>query len=338
MILILSQRTIEPTTCRVMDWLRRLGADCFRLNLQDLEDNDGLCMELSNQDRRLHLTLDGQTVDLDAVRVVWFRRQGELMLQGLKGISRKNPLYGQMRDYMRREILGLREYLYAYLDDKAWLSHPDRGDVNKLQCLQTARRIGFDIPHTLVANRKRLLQEHRARHGAIIVKAINETYNFTLGEDGYATYTTLLDEERIERLDDALFPCLVQEALDKAYEIRVFYLNGACYSMAIFSQKDVQTSVDFRRYNLEDPNRTVPYRLPAELEDKVRRLMEAMALETGSLDIVKTKDGRWVFLEVNPVGQFEMVSLPCNYQLERKVAEFLIEKDRGYERKESKRA
>jgi hypothetical protein len=39
------------------------------------------------------------------------------------------------------------------------------------------------------------------------------------------------------------------------------------------------------------------------------------------------RDGREVFLEVNPVGQFGMVSRPCNYQLERKVAELLLRKE-----------
>ena len=54
--------------------------------------------------------------------------------------------------------------------------------------------------------------------------------------------------------------------------------------------------------------------------------MEDLKLETGSLDLIKTPDGRIVFLEVNPVGQFGMISKPCNYHLERKVAEFLIRK------------
>jgi hypothetical protein len=42
---------------------------------------------------------------------------------------------------------------------------------------------------------------------------------------------------------------------------------------------------------------------------------------------LQTPDGREVFLEVNPVGQFGMVSAPCNYHLEKKVAELLIRKE-----------
>jgi hypothetical protein len=37
-----------------------------------------------------------------------------------------------------------------------------------------------------------------------------------------------------------------------------------------------------------------------------------------------TKKGEYVFLEVNPIGQFGMVSAPCNYNLEKKIAQYLI--------------
>jgi D-alanine-D-alanine ligase-like ATP-grasp enzyme len=55
--------------------------------------------------------------------------------------------------------------------------------------------------------------------------------------------------------------------------------------------------------------------------------MEELPLTTGSLDFIRTPGGRHVFLEVNPAGQFAMVSLPCNYRLEKRVAEYLIRRD-----------
>jgi glutathione synthase/RimK-type ligase-like ATP-grasp enzyme len=91
---------------------------------------------------------------------------------------------------------------------------------------------------------------------------------------------------------------------------------------------DTQTKVDFRNYNHVKPNRTVPFKLPADIAARISRLMAALELETGSLDLVKTTDGRYVFLEVNPVGQFGMVSIPCNYHLEQRVAEILARKAR----------
>ena len=87
-----------------------------------------------------------------------------------------------------------------------------------------------------------------------------------------------------------------------------------------------QTRADFRQYNEERPNRTVPYRLTPELEEGLRRLMDDLGLETGSIDLLVPPEGRQVFLEVNPVGQLGMVSHACNYPLERRIAEVLIRK------------
>lgn len=53
--------------------------------------------------------------------------------------------------------------------------------------------------------------------------------------------------------------------------------------------------------------------------------MKTIGLDTGSLDFVYSSDKKFYFLEVNPVGQFGMVSRPCNYNLELKVAQFLAD-------------
>jgi len=94
--------------------------------------------------------------------------------------------------------------------------------------------------------------------------------------------------------------------------------------MAIFSQGDSQTELDFRRYNYDKPNRVTPFRLPVELELKLKKLADHFELKTGSFDLIRTQDNNYVFLEVNPGGQFGMVSYPCNYFLEKQIALDLI--------------
>ena len=138
-------------------------------------------------------------------------------------------------------------------------------------------------------------------------------------------YTELLEEGNLGKIPSTFFPSLFQEALDKEMELRIFYLKEKCYSMAIFSQLDEQTNVDFRMYNYEKGNRNVPYVIPKKLELKILKLMELLRLESGSLDFIKTKEGRFVFLEVNPSGQFGMTSTPCNYYLEEKITQYLCD-------------
>ena len=102
--------------------------------------------------------------------------------------------------------------------------------------------------------------------------------------------------------------------------------------MAIFSQNDPQTKTDFRKYNDVTPNRFVPCKLNEDEQDKIHKLMTSINLNCGSLDFIKSTDGKLYFLEVNPTGQFGMVDFPCNYGLHEIVANKLIEMD-NYETK-----
>ena len=108
------------------------------------------------------------------------------------------------------------------------------------------------------------------------------------------------------------------------YEIRSFYLNGTFSSMAIFSATNMKTAIDMRSYDLENPNRKVPYKLPLEIEKKLNSLMLEEKLNTGSIDLIKGLDGSYYFLEINPIGQFGSVSQTCNYYLEKKIAKYLV--------------
>jgi len=193
--------------------------------------------------------------------------------------------------------------------------------------LRRAAREGIATPATLVTTEREALRRFCEEHGAVITKPIGEVEAFIAGEVSHFLYTTPLGPAEIAALPERFAPSLFQEQIAKAYELRVFYLDGEFHAMAIFSQNDPQTRADFRQYNRERPNRNVPYRLRPDLTERLLGLMAGLELETGSLDLLVTPDGREVFLEINPVGQLGMVSHPCNYQLERRIAQLLLRKE-----------
>lgn len=67
------------------------------------------------------------------------------------------------------------------------------------------------------------------------------------------------------------------------------------------------------------------------MEIKVRAFMKEAKLNIGCLDIIRDETGRYVFLEVNPLGQYLSESAKCNYYLEKNIAEWLIKHDLQYE-------
>ena len=343
MILILSQSPLEPTTEDVMDWLRCLGAPCVRLNGEDLDGDaavtvaiDGLCVEvgiggIGGIGGMGGLDEEGVELPLAAVRAVWFRRwlrerrHETVDLLELPS-SAAVKLQHDIRRHLTLESRKLSDFLFAHFRALPWLSEPWKASPAKLDVLVRAARAGLATPATLVTTERERLRRFCAAHDGVITKPIGEAEIYLHEGERHQMYTAPLDLAAIDALPRRFPPSLFQERLEKLWEVRVFYLDGECHAMAIFSQADEQTRADFRNYNRARPNRCVPYRLPRETAARIQALMRDLELATGSLDLIHTPDGRDVFLEVNPVGQFGMVSKPCNYRLDRKVAELLIRK------------
>lgn len=333
MILILSTSRIESTTEDVSDWLESLGASFLRINGEDLDGLCDLCCRVEQGKAEFILkTQDGRVLDARDVSVVWwrrwqrFRRYQEVALLDAAHVE-DHQLQRDLIKHLDFESKKLNAWFFSALGHASWLSHPDSSSPNKLSVLEQAAGAGLEIPATIVTSRKADVAALIARFGRIVTKPIGEADPLHIGGQSYAMYTAALEASDLAAVPERFRPSLFQEFLAKAYEIRVFYLAGDCYAMAIFSQGDDQTSLDFRRYNWKQPNRSVPYELKPSTVLAVQTLMQRLGLETGSVDLVHTVDGRDVFLEVNPVGQFGMVSVPCNYGLERKVAELLLQKD-----------
>ncbi|HEU4884910.1 MAG TPA: grasp-with-spasm system ATP-grasp peptide maturase [Longimicrobium sp.] len=322
MILVLSQQAYESTTDVVQDWIEHLGGDAVRLNGEDLTGGEPFAVRLGAAGETLRMRIGGRDLEGAEIGSVWRRRWHQM--RGLAPFPGTTPELRQMAQrHLASEITAVSQSVFALVEDAPWLSRPLA--VNKVRALRLAHRAGLRIPETLMTNRRDEVLDFIDAHGEVITKCSSDGEMFPDAEDrSWAHYTSVVTREDAERLPETFFPSLLQAQVHKSYELRVFYLDGECWPMAIFSQADAQTAVDFRVYNSEYPNRTVPYRLPAAVDEAVHRFMAAVGLENGSLDLIRTPGGEHVFLEVNPVGQFAMVAEPCNYPLFRRVAEYLI--------------
>ncbi|WP_342647321.1 grasp-with-spasm system ATP-grasp peptide maturase [Mucilaginibacter sp. CSA2-8R] len=349
MILIISQSYIDAPTDYVYDWLKCLGVPCRRLNGVDLIKNLGFGIRLGGgaEDMQMH----SGKINLQDISAVWIRRwithyeftkvrfesEEEALLGDVIERSNSSPLEGDkassvlkvladdINEHIDGEFRGLSHYFFEFIKDKPTLGNRFYAgkDPSKAHQLLVAAKVGLSVPATLITDSKVELQAFKTQYKGIICKNIADIGFFHFISSA-ATYTHLLTDSDIEALPESFFPTLFQQSVDKEFEIRAFVLGEEIYSMAIFSSKDERTEVDFRRYNHQNPNRNIPFKLPAETEIQIKNFMKLTGLQTGSIDLIYSKTGEFVFLEVNPVGQFSMVSTPCNYRLEKKVAEHLI--------------
>ncbi len=323
MLLIFSKLKLEPSTEDVIDWLDCMSVPWLRINGEDWEGEQSYAIRLGKKNNSAELSIGEKKISAEKIDLVWYRRShGGGTADYLNQLSDRS-LSEDLRNYLDSEVLHAAGAFNIQCGSATWIDHPSKIFVSKMKMLRIAVNCGLEIPETLVTNCKSKLLEFSRDYSFVITKSIQDSWGIKSHNANYVFYTQKLTNSVIRKQKDVFFPTLVQEGLEKQYEIRCFHLDGENYSMAIFSQLDKKTQVDFRQYNNQTPNRTVPFKLPKIIEKKINQLMNALELISGSIDIVKTIDGRYVFLEVNPVGQFGMTSIPCNYYLEKKIAEFL---------------
>lgn len=329
MILILSEAA-DQSTNDVIDWLDHYGEVCVRVNGTSLDDGSTLTLDLE----RGRVAVGGVALDdtRRAINAIWARRWRGVAHDPTPSVATTLAADQDAFDlvinlslFRRAELRALTAYIFTLADACPRLGHPARMSVNKLVVLAHAKACGLRIPETLVTTSRMDAEAFAASHLAVITKPIAEVLQLPASNSVYMTYTTRLTAADVAHLPARFFPALFQAEVPKACELRVFFLAGQCFTMAMFSQARAETGLDFRRYNAKDPTRCVPYELPAEIESRICALMAALDLDTGSLDLIVTPDDEHVFLEVNPVGQFGMTSEPCNYHLERRIADYLYD-------------
>jgi ATP-GRASP peptide maturase of grasp-with-spasm system len=263
-------------------------------------------------------------INWESIDVIWYRRWMSPE-EGAKIYVKSNDkadgaLAHQINEFTRSENKALVSFFFNTLPSSKTFERLPVEEINKLSVLKKASELGIMIPSTYIITSKK---DFNKIQKPLITKAINNVGTISVDGHSFAGYTTELNDLP-EKVGDKFGPSLFQNLIDKKYEIRAFLLSGKFYSMAIFSQNDPQTSIDFRRYNHQAPNRTVPFNLPVDLEEKLLKLANHFNLRTGSFDLIKTTENHYVFLEINPGGQFGMVSYPCNYHLEKILALDLI--------------
>jgi len=325
MILIFSTAN-DPSTLDVIRWIHHLGgAKVVRINADDTYRVD-----LTFADDDYQVRVDEECFRLADVSSAWLRK-GDFWFRGLfpaVEVPRSQILTDYLNKKLQQEDRRLREHFHHVLKQRCAVLGSANGSIpNKLVVLELARELGLRTPPFRITTSRHYTQALVESGASYVSKAMSDgLYLFDVQETkaGYFTYTEPLEPSSVERVGERIVPSFFQRYVEKAFELRVFFLGDTFRTVAIFSQNDEQTRIDYRKYNLARPNRMIPYQLSREVEAQLSRLADRLGLNTGSIDLIADKRGEIYFLEVNPVGQFGQLSDVCNLSIERLIAERLL--------------
>jgi hypothetical protein len=251
---------------------------------------------------------DGRQVRADRIEAIWWRRP-----RPYRPDPRVRPA---RRDFVYRECAGALEGLWLGLDAR-WVNHPAQDDAasRKPWQLTVAQRLGLDIPRTMVTNdpaRARAFVRSR-RLGRTVFKALSATPSDW-------RETRLVRSQELARLHLVRYAPIVFQEYVEGTDVRVTLVGKRTFAAAIHAE-ETDYPADFRV--VFDRARVEPVALPPVVERRLQRLAGALGLSYAAFDLRRRPDGRYLFLEVNPSGQWLFVERRTGQPITEAVASLL---------------
>lgn len=322
MVLVFSDK-FDRTTSKVVEWLYSISKPFKIISISD----DSIDIDCYT-DKGIVLIVNGAKINLSEITGVYFRRSGIIVKdqRKLKSPSALSDSYSEeYLKYLYGNIISKSEIINSLFHKIRRFGDNNVGRINKILTLLKAKEAGLLTPITLLTTNKKELLDFYETHQQIIIKSLDIGFSESDRETGAwkIAYTKVLNKDNIVLLPEKFGLSLFQKQINKCFEVRSFYFDRNITSVAIFSQNNQRTTIDYRNYDFENPNRQVPFDLPNEIKQKLIYLFELIGINTGSVDFIM--DGKdYYFLEINPVGQYENVSYFTNTYIEKQIAEYLV--------------
>jgi glutathione synthase/RimK-type ligase-like ATP-grasp enzyme len=316
-VLILTEEMDEHANMIVPRLVER-GVRPLRIHTADFPLSATIDIVNTHGEWKGYLECSSGRVYLDEIRSAWFRRPNNPDLSK-SGILPEAQRFAQFET--KAACQGLWRSLSCF-----WVSHPDKIESSsyKVEQLQSAAIIGLKVPKTIVTNNPNtLLSFYHTCKGEVVYKTLWRPV-VEYQHISSAIYTTPLSSQHLDNLETvSLSACLFQEYIPKAFELRITIIGRQVFAVAIHSQESSIAKHDWRRYDLDNTPHYI-FDLPSDIADKCRSLViDHYGLCFGAIDMIVTPEGDYVFLELNPNGQWAWLELLTGIPLSDTLADLL---------------
>lgn len=286
--------------------LEQIGWRCFRWVNSDLPSKQEISISIGG-DGCSYITVGTNSVEFEIPIkpesiVFWNRRHAEKPVFA-------DELHISDSAIAARELSSFRDNVIFLLNTARWVVNRTdcaRRAENKALQLQFARAIGLHVPRTCISNspdRIREFVQYFSANGGCLAKPFRGGM-WKSGEDVYVSYSaivTLADLPADFYTRSA--PMIFQAYIEKAFEVRITAFGSTLVAVKLHSQNDSRTKIDWRTVS-PDLLKVEWITIPGEIQVRCIDLMRQLGLVFGCFDFVVNKQGEWIFLEINQMGQF----------------------------------
>ena len=303
----------DVTTDFVVQELKLRDIDFYRFNTEELSKTVEIDLDFEKERYQLIDKQDNKEYDLLKFTDIYYRRP-ELPKYD------DNELSEGEKAFLQVEIYYTLEGLYRLLAGKHWFNnvYAIRNAENKIYQLLMAKDVGLTIPTTLISNHYDSI-ERFLEQGDHIIKPVHNAR--VMDEKAPRIVYTSVITQTVKKEEVEYNINYLQNKIEKKYDVRATFVGRKCFAVAIESQLMEETQVDWR--NGEHILQHTPIELPKDIENKCILLMERLGLNYGAIDIVLDKQGNYVFLEINPNGQWAWIEHLTGLPISKEIVKYL---------------
>lgn len=249
----------------------------------------------------LYLTTGSLTCEPNDFAHVWYRRPVPLSVPNAAEEISSSLLLGEFSEIVESFLLSIPE--------KRWMNHPHCNAIasRKIPQLQRARQLGLHVPDTIVTQDASLVREFFAKHGGAIVTKMLSSASLGQAESKSnegVIYTSRVTAQHLAKASlVANCPTLFQQEIVDKLDVRVTVVDDRIGAVALHRASREGTPVDIRYANMSG----VKYEkisIPETVRVATLELVRSYGLRFAAIDFAMVPDGEFVFLELNPNGQW----------------------------------
>ena len=275
-----------------------------------------LTLAAEAQDDRFRMRLDHPSfgrIDLSEVGAVWYRR-----IRPFEPHPEITDETGRLFAWSESQeaMLGVWYTLPCF-----WMNPPLGDEVaqRKVHQLRLAQLVGLSVPDTMVTNdpgeAERFIETHGP--GNVIRKAFRNIPQAP-------RETAVVGPAGVRHLASVRYaPVIFQRFVPAAADLRVTVVDGDVFVTEIRS--DAGHQVDYRSgLQLAEVRAGA---LPDPVTEGIHQLMKMLGVVFGAIDMRLTPDGEYVFLEINPAGEYLFASRRTGQPIPQAIAAALERHD-----------
>lgn len=311
-IVLIASSSLDPIWKPVAEDLLGRGYDVIAYEADKVASGE-MAFSVQLNQKGLTVNYDGRTIRMDDIAAAWFRRPN--MFSGdLPDLALQTSL--------DRERKGVQSFVWDQIPDKVWINSPRkmRRAESKLRQLTVARRVGFAVPDTVVTNRWQDIVETFPER-VIEKPVVSPSLLTTAGRK--VVYTEVFENNSTQLSAGANpFPGLWQPLLGKNREWRITVVGKDTFDAVVETTDSAKD--DWRRH-VQDTEavKFVKDTFPEDLRGMCLAYLEKEHLQFGAFDFIEDNDGRVIFLECNPNGQYTWLESRLGFPIAKAIADKL---------------